>query len=107
MMIDFSGTVIQSCQDAFAQPVIYLPASGGSYAVRGIFREAYTAIEIVDGAPVSTTKPLLGIRLAEWPSVPQPGEQVEIVGTRTVYVINNTNPDGMGGLRLLLNWVSG
>lgn len=91
----------------FGEPVTYIPSGGAPYAITAVFTEAYTEVQLVDDVPVSTVKPALGARLSAFRDDPQVGDLLTIGRTGTTYVVNNTNPDGRGGVRLLLNWVSG
>lgn len=89
----------------------YTPAAGTPYDLDGIFDEAWSSITVQaigrgGIAPVSTTKPAILIRLADCPPASAPlntdGALKNNVTAQT-YSIADTQVDGMGCIRLILN----
>lgn len=108
MALDWDALTHAAVSDAFAEPVLYQPAGGDPFTVSGVFDEAYAEVEVLDGAPVSSVFPVLGVRLSQFgDSPPEAGDRLTIIRTGTTYVVNNVNPDGHGWAILPLNWVSG
>jgi len=83
---------------AFAEPVVVVPgtADGG----RGIFDRAHELVDMSSGVPVSTTGPVLGIRLAEFVTPPAQGDRMVIAGI--LFEAYDVKPDGQGGAKLVL-----
>lgn len=108
MALDWDALTHAAVSDAFAEPVLYQPAGGGSFTIHGVFDEAYAEVQVLDGVPVSSVSPVLGVWLAQFGGTPpEAGDRLTLVRTGTAYVVNNVNPDGHGWAILPLNWVSG
>lgn len=103
MSFDFSSTVLGPAMAIFGEPVTYIPEGLAQLAISGIYKEAYQVITIKDGAPVSTTKPALGVKLDQFPPgfAPAQGDQVLLRARR--FTIADVQPDGIAGAMLLLN----
>jgi hypothetical protein len=93
--------VMRICRDTFTTDVAYDPKVGANFSIKGIFDAAYQQVEILDGAAVQTVKPVVGVRLADFPSPPVEGDRCTINGT--LYRIAVVAPDGEAGARLELN----
>jgi len=108
MAVDWDALVHGSVERAFGEPVLYAPAAGAPFTISGVFDEAYGQVEIVEGAPVSSVVPVLGVRLSAFGATPpDTGDRLTISRTGTVYAVSNVKPDGHGWAQLSLNWVSG
>lgn len=83
---------------AFEAPVVVKP--GTPFGGRGKFDEAHDAVEIGGEAPVSSSAPVLTVRLADFAVVPVQGNRLTVRGKR--FEIWDPQPDGQGGLRLVL-----
>ncbi|OVE45591.1 hypothetical protein CBW21_22390 [Chromobacterium violaceum] len=107
-MIDWDAAVLAPLQDVFGEPVTYTTTTGQSFAISGVFDEAYHAVDGLSGAIyTSTSQPVLGIRAAALPFPPQASDFVTILRTGIVYSVADVHPDGHGAIKLLLNYVSG
>tara|TARA_R110002074_G_scaffold253081_2_gene425070 strand:- start:16479 stop:16814 length:336 start_codon:yes stop_codon:yes gene_type:complete len=97
--------ILAACMDvfgdahtvAFVAPVVVNAEFGTG---RGVFDAAHELVEMGGEGPVSTTGPVLGIRLSEF-TVP-PVEANEVVIDGATYRINDVQPDGQGGAKLML-----
>lgn len=108
MALDWDALTHAAVSDAFAEPVLYQPTGGAPLTISGVFDEAYAEVQELDGVPVSSVFPVLGVRLSQFGDTPpDSGDRLTIVRTGTTYVVNNVNPDGHGWATLPLNWVSG
>tara|TARA_R110002110_G_scaffold64634_5_gene178579 strand:+ start:215 stop:550 length:336 start_codon:yes stop_codon:yes gene_type:complete len=67
---------------------------------RGVFDAAHELVDTGGDAPVSSTGPVLGIRLSEFSTPPVSGNELTIDGA--FYRINDVQPDGQGGAKLML-----
>ncbi len=89
----------------FGQPARYMPGGNADagFDVRGVFDRAHHQIEISahDGAPITSTRPVLGVRAAEFTQPPACGDCVQI-GGETFYV-TDPQPDGHGHIKLILS----
>jgi len=103
-MIDWDGAVLAPVFAQFAEPVTYQPVAGSPLVLHGVFDDAYQRQVVLEDSSVAWTSesPTLGIRLAEWPTLPQQGETVTIQRTGVCYVITDARPDGHGAARLML-----
>lgn len=87
----------------------YTPQGGAPFDLDGMFDEAWSSVEIKEQrfsiAPVSTTKPCLLVRLADFPPglTPQQGDTLFRKSKNTAYVVADVNPDGFGCFHLPLN----
>lgn len=110
MSLDWFATMDQAngaTQDAFGEPVIYMPVSGAPFNITGIFDEAFLELLVVDGVQVATEQPTLGIQTSQFTAQlkaqPVQDDQLQIVRTGEIYVVREPRPDGHGGGRLMLN----
>lgn len=102
---DAADDVLAACMDVFgdahsvdfAAPVVVKSAFGTG---RGVFDAAHELVDTGGEFPVSTTAPVLGIRLSEFTVVPEMGNEVVIDGAN--YRIDDVQPDGQGGAKLML-----
>src|SRR5262245_13852016 len=104
-MIDWDALVIGPAMDVFGEPVIYTPATGSPFTIHAIFDEAFVPVELIGESDVISVRPVLGIRLADFPVGYDPqtaqGDRYTVRG-RT-YVVKAGKPDSHGGARLDAN----
>lgn len=82
-------------------PVIYEPFDGDAVEVTGVFDEAYVRAD-VGHAGISGSGPAVFFRLSDLPSDPEVDDPTIIVnGSR--YRVREVEPDGQGGVHLLLH----
>lgn len=103
-MIDWDKNLLQPLQTVFGEAVLYIPLAAQPFTITGVFDEAYREIIELDGLPVSAEKPVLGVRLAEFPDQYQPeqNDHVVIKHTNQRYVVKEVRPDGHGSAKLIL-----
>lgn len=92
--------VLRSQIRHFGEPVTFTPQGGAAASVSGIFDATTEAIDLDTGMPVRRARPQLGVRLADLPSAPEEGDQVQVRGID--YVVVDVDEDGQGGAKLLL-----
>lgn len=80
---------------AFGRDLVYLPETGGSVPVRGIFQRT---AEPEDAAP--GVYAVLFVRLADLPAAPVRGDEVEIEGVRYKVFDIEADAEGAAVLRL-------
>lgn len=112
MPIDWQNKVMSPLVAAFGQPISYYPVNDKynvKHQLTGIFDEAYTDINIVDGLSVTSVSPCIGLNLADLPAAPCQKDQILVKSSfgaplkDTWYIVKKVMPDGHGGCRLLLN----
>lgn len=100
------GVTDQAVRAALGQQVVYTPSVGSPVSIPGIFDASY--IRIDDGTPgVSSSSPAVFVAFSDLPAGfdTDLGAQVTITGTPAsdgVYKINEPQPDGIGGVVLIL-----
>lgn len=86
----------------FAQDVLIEMEDQAPFVCRGIFTAAaQTLILSNSGVPVSSVQPVLELFLSDLPQEPDEGDKAVIAGQR--YTIIDSNPDGLGFLKLILH----
>lgn len=98
---DKTDNVMRICRDTFTTIVQYTPKTLPQRELKGIFDEAYQVVEILDGAPVSSVRPRLGLRLLDLDFYPQNFDDVLINGVN--YKVTDIQPDGEAGIQLMLH----
>lgn len=98
---DQADAVMKICRDTFTTNLTYTPSVGAPFALAGIFDAAYQQIEMLDGAAVQSTQPMLGVRLRDFPAPPREGDRCTI--NAQLYRVSSFEPDGEAGARLLLH----
>ena len=106
MAIDFDRLVLGPCMDTFGIDVSYQPVGASAPVhIKACFDATAHQISFDhDDAPVSTNKPVLGVRLSDFAQLstlapcPGQGDLVEIDGV--FYQVKDINPDGVGHARL-------
>lgn len=67
--------VLAACLDTFseasaASPITYLPGTGGSISLRGVFSEQHVEVDPETAVAVTSQSPLLTIRRGDLPAAP-------------------------------------
>jgi len=107
-MIDWGAKVLGPSNQVFGQPAT-LRQGGVSQDFTGIFDEAYADVDVIDGMPVTSTRPCMGVALADLPFAPAQGATLFVPAALgaplvdTTYVVKKVQKDGHGAARLLLN----
>lgn len=102
MALDFAGLVLRPAMMAFSRAVVATAPGGDPFTARGDFRNEAAEVETVEGYH-STTEPVLRVRLADWTDPPVQDMTLVIAGVDGVaFTIDDVQPDGEGGARLLL-----
>lgn len=105
MAVDWDTHLLAPLHGVFGEPVNYRPQGGDAYDIVGIFDRAYTRdVETLEGdIAINTTKPVLGVRDAQFKSPPRQYDQLFVRGR--LYVVSDVQPDSHDGTRLELNEV--
>jgi len=109
---ELAGRVLGASMKAFGTPFTYWPKGAGRPAgpfttrpgsadpLQGVWDEKHSLVEMVDGAPISTTAPVLGVHLMDLPVAPLAGDEVDIAARH--WRVVDPQPDGQGGAKLIL-----
>jgi len=112
MSVDWQSTVLSPLMAVFGQPIIYAPVKSkyqNRHTLTGVFDEAFTVIDIVDGMTVTSISQCIGLNLRDLPVTPNQKDQILVKASYgaplkdTWYIVKKVMPDGHGGCRLLLN----
>ncbi len=89
-----------------SDPITYTPTVGDAVEVDGIFDLAYIRLDV--GQPgISTSGPSLFLLLADIaPLDPETDTGATVTVSSVTYSIHEVQPDGLGGIRLLLHRTS-
>ncbi len=85
-------------------PVTYTSGVGVAVNVRGVFDALYVKVD-AGNTGVSSSGPAMFLRLADLPSDPSDDVAARVTVAGTEYKIREAEPDGLGGVRLLLQVV--
>lgn len=111
MAIDLDKLVNKPVTDPkiFGKPIIYTPKGGAPFTLNVVFDEAWQTIEASGGrrgfqVPISTTKPVIGCRKADFPQGVEPCQEDSCTIDGEVREVSDVQPDGVSGwLFLTLN----
>ncbi|TCR60946.1 hypothetical protein [Bosea sp. BK604] len=113
-MIDFNALVLGPAMAAFARPITILPAVSQpgepAYPGRGIWGKRPADFQLEDGSAVGTDVLVIGIRIGEFPILPQPGDQIDIDAYASLPRVGlcemvDDGDDGQGGYALVVKIV--
>ncbi|MGF6978954.1 hypothetical protein QFZ94_007469 [Paraburkholderia sp. JPY465] len=109
-MIDWDSLLLAPVESVFGQSANYYSADGHYAALlNGVFDEAVTDVDVMDGVPVTTKRPCYGFRVSQLPVTAQQGDTLLIPAAPgapladTTYVVREVRVDGHGWCLLLLN----
>ena len=97
---DLFAGVLSCTTKTLGEPFLYLPASGGSFELYGVFDEKFLGIDPDTEERISSSDPHLGVKLSQFEVEPRQGDQVEIEGQR--YFVKEVQRDGQGGAEIML-----
>lgn len=110
MVIDWDAMVVKPTISVFGEPVSYTPAGAsgpitalGGGPITGVFDEAYKDQDVIDGlVEANTTYPVIGVRLAQFASMPAQNDVVVRQSNGNSYIVRDVRPDGHGWAKLKL-----
>ena len=109
-MIDFGGLVLAPAMAVFARPVTVTPLvsqpGAAAYPARGVWAVRAIDVPLEDGTIMNSKVLTLGIRTAEFAVRPRKGDQIEVLAHGSlprvgICLVDDTNPDGQGGMSLI------
>ncbi|WP_349616931.1 head-tail joining protein [Azotobacter salinestris] len=90
----------------FSEPSVYWLTDGvepGVELPQAVFDSAHVEIDPETQAPVSSTNPVLGVRLSDLPNERTPRDRVRV--RDQLYRISDVQPDGVAGALIVLKKV--
>ncbi|WP_343618812.1 hypothetical protein [Ralstonia sp.] len=108
MTVNWDALVLGPLMGVFGESVTYRPATGGSYAITGVFDDAYLKEVMFEDASTGVTEisAVLGVQLSQFTAVPVQNDQLSVARVNTTYVVREARADSHGGMKLLLSKVS-
>lgn len=97
------GGALSTILDCLGEPVTYRPRKGGTFAIDGIFDEAFRQVDPDTQEVVASNNPRVGIKLKDIPFKPEQGDEIRI--RNKIYRVKDSQEDGLGGTSLLLTEV--
>lgn len=94
----------EAVRGTLGEDVIYTPGVGPAVPVRGIYDAAYVKVG-AGHADVSSSGPAVFLRLSELPSDPSDDAAARVMRAGVDYKVRESEPDGQGGVLLLLQRV--
>jgi hypothetical protein len=101
----FLATADRSVRGILGGPVTYTPGTGAPVVVQGVFDAAFVHADLGE-AGVSTSGPAVFLTLADLPSDPSADLAATVTVGGITYKPREVQPDGLGGVRLLLRQTS-
>jgi hypothetical protein len=92
--------IVKTAVDTFGISMVFKPAIGGIYPIKGIFDRAWIEMKMGSSIGISGFYPYVDVRLADLPARPTSGDKVTI--ELVDYRIVDCRDDGGGGARLVL-----
>lgn len=100
------GCVLDVCMDEFGaqceEPVIYRPIKGGGeFKIRAIYDRDAITVDPDTEQVISTSEPMIGVKLADLLFSPSVGDQVTVLGEQ--FKVVDTEDDAHGGMTMKLH----
>ena len=96
---------LTACLGTYGQAVTYTDSNAEVHDLEGIFSNAFEGVDPNSGYTVVSSLPNLGIKTADWPKLPEEGEQITIAATGDQYIVRHAEDDGEGHAVVFLNRV--
>lgn len=104
---DLMAVADRSVRQTLGGSVTYTPGAGVAVVVDGIFTAPHTQIDAGEqGNGVSTVAPTVFLTLADLPSDPKTDTEGRVTVDGVAYSWHDVQPDGMGGVLLILHRVA-
>jgi hypothetical protein len=94
----------QSVRELLGETVTYTPGAGSPVDISGVFDKAYQFVD-AGQAGVSSSGPAVFLTLSDLTSDPDDDTSARVTVGTTVYRVRESQPDGLGGILLLLHEV--
>jgi hypothetical protein len=91
----------KAVRETYGQSVVYTPGTGAPVTLRAVFDALYEVVQLLDGVPVTTQRPVLDVRLADLGTVAPAIGHTLVIGTDG-YEVTDVQIDGRGSAKLFL-----
>jgi hypothetical protein len=102
-VIDWDTLVIGPTVKVFGEPFTYLSQTFAPFDFTGVYDEAYREVDLAGGMGVTTTQPVVGIQLSQFPITPAQDDLLTCHRTSETFKVREARPDGHGWMKLHLN----
>jgi hypothetical protein len=103
MTIDWDKYVLGPTADVFGEPVAYTTAAGSVLTgIQGVYDAAYKDVDLSDPLGTTAIVPVLGVRLALFPTPPGQDDVLYVPSAGLRYVVREVRQDGHGWAKLML-----
>lgn len=99
--MDMTDLVADAVLATFSEEITYEPYGLTAMKIDAIFDNEFESIDPNTGATVISTQPMIGVKNAHLPRLPDKGDSVVIRGKR--YRVIEAQTDGQAMSRLMLN----
>lgn len=110
--VDWDDVVLGPCQSVFGESARWKSGRTGEWVdITGIYDEGFQSVDLLgseDGMSpthISSSRPIFGIRIAQFPCLPEQGDLIEI--RAKTFRVRELQPDSHGAARIELNDASG
>lgn len=108
MPIDWDKHVVGPTIEVFGEPITFFPDDNSQgFTRKGVFDEGYLDVTAASGQDITSARPVVGIRLIQFPQKPEQDWQLVREKTQKRYVVKEVRPDSHGQALLLLNLADG
>lgn len=98
---DLLGIADRAVREILGSSVSYAPGTGAPVSVLGVFDAAYQRVDL-GSSGVSSVGPAVFLRLEDLPTNPETDAACRVTVAGVTYLAHTVEPDGLGGVRLLL-----
>lgn len=107
-MIDWNAIVLAPVMGVFGEQVLYQPAVGTPFGINhAVFDDGFTEVDPLGSPGVLSAKPVLGVKLSEFPfgfdAKEAQGDRFTVARTGVTYIVRSGEPDSHGHALLRAN----
>lgn len=84
-------------------PGFLYESSTGSQTVSAVFDHNYQLVTLIDGAEISTFRPVVKVHAKDFPAPIEPGDKFTQIATGKVFTVEDVQPDSGFALVVILH----
>jgi len=100
MFDDLAGDLVSCAVDILGISAEYMPLSGGSYLIDGIFDKLFEQVDPDTEIVVASQAPMFDVKTKDLKAEPVKGDKIKIKGI--VYKVTDSQEDGVAAIKLVL-----
>ncbi len=100
---DIGEDILDAAKDEFGESATYLPLSGGSFPITGMFSNQFEQVDPDTEVVVASNQVVLGVTLSDLPGPPKKGDH--LIVRKTKWKVIDSQEDGVAGTSLFLHKV--